>query len=221
MVSEPHSSAVTAVVNPPAVDHPAVAHPTAGTDQSVTKPPPWQWLITLDLMLSELAAGIFTAAALCALIGGQRFAQVAEVGFLAAFPLSIVDMICLVLDLGHPLRFHHMLRVFNRRSPMSVGVWVISLFSFIAFCCFVMTLMSPEMDPWRSIVGAIGILPAMFVGGYKGVLFSTTAQPGWKDSRWLGAELASSAGCWERHACFWLRCSSGQMQRLKGCVCVS
>src|SRR5262249_46745618 len=28
---------------------------------------------------------------------------------------------------------------------------------------------------------------------YKGVLFSTTAQPGWRDARWLGGYLATSA----------------------------
>ena len=46
----------------------------------------------------------------------------------------------------------------------------------------------------RLILGGIGIAPALFIGGYKGVLFSATAQADWKDSRWLGAELATSAG---------------------------
>ena len=33
---------------------------------------------------------------------------------------------------------------------------------------------------------------------YKGVLFSTSSQPGWKDARWLGGYLINSAlvlGC--------------------------
>jgi hypothetical protein len=43
-------------------------------------------------------------------------------------------------------------------------------------------------------------LPALAVAVYKGVLFSTSSQPGWKDARWLGAYLTNSTivlGCGE------------------------
>jgi hypothetical protein len=36
-------------------------------------------------------------------------------------------------------------------------------------------------------------LPAFGSAVYKGVLFSTSSQPGWKDARWLGAYLVNSA----------------------------
>ena len=35
----------------------------------------------------------------------------------------------LVLDLGDPLRFHHMLRVFKPSSPMSLGTWSLAAYS--------------------------------------------------------------------------------------------
>ena len=35
----------------------------------------------------------------------------------------------LVLDLGDPLRFHHMLRVFKPSSPMSLGTWSLTVYS--------------------------------------------------------------------------------------------
>ena len=41
---------------------------------------------------------------------------------------------------------------------------------------------------------------ALGSAAYKGVLFSTTSQPGWKDARWLGGYLTNSAiaiGCAE------------------------
>ena len=38
-----------------------------------------------------------------------------------------------------------------------------------------------------------GLLPALGSAVYKGVLFSTTSQPGWKDARWLGGYHANSA----------------------------
>jgi hypothetical protein len=43
-------------------------------------------------------------------------------------------------------------------------------------------------------------VPALASAVYKGVLLSTSAQPGWQDSRWLGAYLTSGAimlGCAE------------------------
>src|SRR5689334_6243066 len=92
----------------------------------VTKAPPWRWLITADLMLSELSAGLFAVAALSNLVADHVYGQVARIGFLMAFPLIVADLCCLVADLGEPLRFHHMLRVFKIRSPMSTGVWAIS-----------------------------------------------------------------------------------------------
>jgi hypothetical protein len=52
----------------------------------------------------------------------------------------------------------------------------------------------------RRLAVVIGLLPALGSAVYKGVLLSTNAQPGWKDARWLGGYLTSSAvmlGCAE------------------------
>ncbi len=38
-----------------------------------------------------------------------------------------------------------------------------------------------------------GLVPAFGSVAYKGVLFSTCSQPGWKDARWLGGFMANSA----------------------------
>src|SRR5436305_1719537 len=35
--------------------------------------------------------------------------------------------------------------------------------------------------------------PAPFAVGYQGVLVSTSAQPGWRDARWLGGYLTCGA----------------------------
>jgi hypothetical protein len=45
----------------------------------------------------------------------------------------------------------------------------------------------------RRVAVALGVLPAFGAALYKGVLFSTTAQRGWKDACWLGGYLANSA----------------------------
>jgi Ni/Fe-hydrogenase subunit HybB-like protein len=160
-----------------------------------TKPPPWEYLIICDLFFAELSAGLFVTATLGDLIAQDTYGPASRVGYLLAFPIVIADLVCLVADLGDPLRFHHMLRVFKLRSPMSVGTWALSVFAFISLLCFTLaTVDSATFRHLGGVIGGIGLVPALFVGGYKGVMLSATAQPGWKDERWLGAELISSAG---------------------------
>jgi hypothetical protein len=52
----------------------------------------------------------------------------------------------------------------------------------------------------RRLAVIAGLLPALGAAVYKGVLLSTSAQPGWKGARWLGGYLTNSAlllGCAE------------------------
>jgi hypothetical protein len=129
-----------------------------------------------------------------------KFAGMARIAYPIALVLLVLDLACLVLDLGDPLRFHHMLRVFKLRSPMSVGTWSLVAFSLPVGLLGLMTILGfgPAWDGARRVLAAVGLVPALLAAMYKGVLFSTTAQPDWRDARWLGGYLASSAvllGC--------------------------
>jgi hypothetical protein len=129
------------------------------------------------------------------LIAQSIYRDASRIGYLLAFPIMIADLICLVLDLGDPIRFHHMVRIFKLSSPMSTGMWVLGAYAFFSFVCFMLAAINlPFLREPRSIIAGIGLVSAFFVAGYKGVMLSATAQPVWKDSRWLGAELVSSAG---------------------------
>ncbi len=112
-----------------------------------------------------------------------------------------------MLDLGDPLRFHHMLRVFKPTSPMSLGTWCLTIYSLPLTLIVVLELLtathllpdgSTALDWIRRLAVIGGLAPAFGAAVYKGVLFSTSSQPGWKDARWLGGYLANSAlllGC--------------------------
>lgn len=165
---------------------------SAAAARVVTKVPPWHGWITADTFLLSLASGTFALAALFVLLRPGQMDALARTAFYGVFPLMLADLVCLVVDLGDPARFHHMLRVFNSSSPMSVGVWTISLFAFIAFLAFVASILKLP-DAVMQIVAIAGLVPALIVAAYKGVLFSTTAQPGWRTMRWLGAVFALSA----------------------------
>src|SRR6202451_1086675 len=95
----------------------------------VTKVPGWHGIIAWDALLNGLATGLFLAAAVSELAAPAVFMRVAKVAYPVALVLLLADLGLLVLDLGDPFRFHHMLRVFKPGSPMSVGTWCLTIFS--------------------------------------------------------------------------------------------
>src|SRR6201986_1966213 len=169
----------------------------------VTKVPGWHGIIAWDALLNGMATGLFLAAAISELAAPAVFTRVAKVAYPVAFVLLIVDLGLLVLDLGDPLRFHHMLRVFKPSSPMSLGTWCLTIFSLpltAAAGLSVLAELGWDFEWARILAVLVGLLPGFASAAYKGVLLSTNAQPGWKDARWMGGYLTNSAllmGCAE------------------------
>jgi Ni/Fe-hydrogenase subunit HybB-like protein len=163
---------------------------------SVTKAPPWHSLVGWDLLLNSMATGLFLVAAVADFVGDVAFTPAVKAAYPLALVLLTADLICLVLDLGDPWRFHHMLRVFKPTSPMSLGTWCLTIYSLPLTVAAALSLWpadGPALEWSRRAAVVIGLLPALGSAVYKGVLLSTSAQPGWRDARWLGAYLANSA----------------------------
>src|SRR5262249_30291158 len=145
---------------------------------------------------------LFLVAAVGELVAPAVFAPVATWAYPLALALLLIDLGLLVLDLGDKLRFHHMLRVFKPSSPMSLGTWCLTIYSLFLTAVVAAELvvalgwLPGDAGPafWLRKLAVAGGIPFAFgSAAYKGVLFSTTAQPGWKDARWLGAYLVNSA----------------------------
>src|ERR1700733_8767493 len=172
-------------------------------DITVTKVPGWHGIIAWDALLNGMATGLFLAAALSELAAPAVFLRVAKVAYPVALVLLLVDLGLLVLDLGDPLRFHHMLRTFKPGSPMSLGTWCLTIFSLPLTAAAGFSLLAElgwDFEWARITAVVVGLLPGFGSAAYKGVLLSTKAQPGWKDARWLGGYLTNSAllmGCAE------------------------
>ncbi len=165
-------------------------------DRPVTKVPNWHGLVTLDILFNNLSTGLFLVAALGELVAPATFRALAEVAYPIALLFLIADLVCLVLDLGDPFRFHHMLRVWKPSSPMSLGTWCLTAYAVPLTLLTMMSLLpggGAGIEWLRRIILVVGLVPALGAAVYKGVLFSTTAQPGWSNARWLGAYLANSA----------------------------
>jgi Ni/Fe-hydrogenase subunit HybB-like protein len=172
--------------------------------EPVTKVPHWHALVACDLLFNNLATGLFLAAASGELLAPEAFTLVAKVAYPLALVLLLVDLTCLVLDLGDPLRFHHMLRVFKPTSPMSLGTWCLTIYSFPLALAAALSLFSwgdfedTPIERVRKAAVIVALVPALGSAAYKGVLLSTNSQPGWRDARWLGGYLTNSAlllGC--------------------------
>ncbi|CAA9530169.1 MAG: Formate dehydrogenase O putative subunit, partial [uncultured Solirubrobacteraceae bacterium] len=89
----------------------------------------WTWQVPLYFWFGGMATGSSFVALACDLVGDHRSARIARMVTLGAI---VPGSPLLVMDLGRPERFLHMLRIFKTRSPMSMGAWCLSAFSTVA-----------------------------------------------------------------------------------------
>lgn len=173
----------------------------------------WTWLVYLEMFVAGIAGGAYVAATILELSGrgGSRAARTAH---LLGFPLMAIAGLLLIVDLGRPERFWHM-AVMNERllpmlkpwSPMSLGTWLLLLFSAFTFVSFLDALIARRvfrLGGWRydrtlhggplgaawSIVGA---LLGLGVGIYSGALLTVTAVPGWAQTWMIPAVYVATA----------------------------
>ena len=169
-------------------------------------PPQWEWYIVWYFFLGGIAGGVYALGAILRLMGDERDAPIARLAFLLTLPVLAVCPILLTLDLGRPLRFWHMMidsRTFGLNfkywSPMSVGVWVLLIFSFFALVSFLEALASLRSARPPFLGGAlgrvfviVGSIFGLFLAGYTGVLLSVSNQPIWSDTWAIGALFLAS-----------------------------
>jgi polysulfide reductase chain C len=179
------------------------------------QPPEWRWYILGYFLLAGLAGGAYTLGTLLRLWGRPWDEAAARLCFLIALPLTILCPVLLVIDLGQPIRFWHMVvdtgaggpgLNFVTRSPMSMGVWGLAVFGVFAAISFLEAV--ARDGRWKypgdrfvarvlggalgRIVNVVGTFFALFVAGYTGVLLSVSNQPVWSDTYALGGLFLAS-----------------------------
>jgi formate-dependent nitrite reductase membrane component NrfD len=170
-----------------------------------TAAPEWQWLIVAYFFLGGIAGGAYFLAVLIDLFGDPLDRPLARLGYLVAFPVTVVCGLLLIVDLRKPLRFWHMLLqsetlrpMLKLWSPMSLGSWALLLFGGLAFLSFLAVLADDGRGRWPrlaslrppgllgTLVAVVGGLLGFFVAGYTGVLLTATNRPIWADTSVLG-----------------------------------
>jgi formate-dependent nitrite reductase membrane component NrfD len=145
----------------------------------------------------------------------SRYERIAQYGAgIAPWPVAIGSLL-LIFDLGNWYRFYKLFLHFRWQSPMSIGSWLLVLFSGVtmAYCwtwlpagtraTVIKVFRLPgwfEQDParWRRLVAAAGFPLSIGVGIYTGVLLGAVqARPFWNTN--LVAQMflcsALSTGC--------------------------
>jgi len=183
--------------------------------------PGWAWYILLYFFFAGISGGAFVIGTMLRLWGSPTDAAASRLAFIISFPLLLVCPILLTLDLGQPARFWHMLvdvgsgaPAFKAYSPMSLGVWGLTLFGLFSFVMFLGAVGEGGYLRWRVLAGAgrvmgsavgkafmvIGAIFGFFVAAYTGVLLAVSNQPVWSDTWTLGglflaSGLSGAAAC--------------------------
>ena len=103
--------------------------------------------------------------------------------------LAAANPAVLVSHLGRPERFLHMLRIAKVKSPMSMGVWGLVLYSGAAGMNLMRELSQNGVLPrWLrflapSVFAQLQAGFGAFIMGYTGVLLSATANPLWSSGK--------------------------------------
>jgi hypothetical protein len=147
--------------------------------QPVLKEPIWSWEIPCYFFAGGMAGASAGLAFLSELRGNEVLARrawaVAASGVVISPPL-------LISDLGRPLRFLNMLRMFKVTSPMSVGSWIITG----AGPMIAMAALNAWTDLFpraASIARPAAATLGLPLSTYTAALISNTAVPAWHEAR--------------------------------------
>ncbi|HEX2911825.1 MAG TPA: NrfD/PsrC family molybdoenzyme membrane anchor subunit [Chloroflexia bacterium] len=166
----------------------------------VLKKAHWVWHIWLYFWIGGIAGGASAIAALASLFGNRdrNYPIIRSARYLSLAAL-LVSPVLLILDLGRPERFHHMLRIFKFRSPLNVGTYILSATSVLGGFNAARQVVEDGIVPENSLPGKLALtfsnpatqtLQGLFglgLGSYTGVVLSATATPAWAQaSRTMG-----------------------------------
>jgi formate-dependent nitrite reductase membrane component NrfD len=168
--------------------------------------PHWNWLIIGYFYTGGISGGAAALAAATSVFGDSRSDRLRDHAVLVSFTALLPCPVFLILDLGRPARFHHMVKDFRPSSPMSMGTWGLSVFSLLETVCTAVVLcrwfMGGRFCPppmAEKVLLAVNGVAGLFLAGYTGTLLAATAVPIWSRQPGLLGPLflssAISSGC--------------------------
>lgn len=170
----------------------------------------WGGIIAIYLFLAGIAGGAFLTASLTDLFGKQKPHSIIRSGAYIAPVTIIIGLLLLVIDLGRPLTFWKLLLNVNFGSVMSIGVFIISIFSGLSVVYAYLVWTSASMKSraqltsantevaaassvqgiqvLRKPVAALGVLFSIGTATYTGFLLSAITTNNFWHTPFLGIE---------------------------------
>jgi formate-dependent nitrite reductase membrane component NrfD len=184
-IADEHGEGATIAVERPDVAWPLDKEPQAVSDTyydlPVVKAAPWKWYVPAYFYLGGLGGAAAT------MIPVMRGREARRLHWIASIAEG-AGAACLITDLGKPLRFINMMRVFRPTSPMNMGTWILTVASAAGGVGLLV-----DSKP----VAATAAVAGSMLSTYTGVLLGNTAVPVWNASRrrlplWFAASSAAS-----------------------------
>ncbi len=171
----------------------------------ILKRPFWKWEIALYFFFEGVSAGANVLCSIAQLTARGRYGNAIRAGRSLSFATLLPCPALLIADLGRPERFHHMLRIWKKTSPMNHGAWALTGYGMVSALQLALAWPASRvpfggrflrflqrMVPER-LASALGLPFALTMVSYPGVLLSTTSNPLWAHTYFLGALFACSS----------------------------
>ncbi len=137
-------------------------------------------LIVLYFFLAGLSAGLFLLSALGSVFGWEGLRPLAKPLSALALAAIIPGGLSLLVDLGQPLRALYLFATFNPLSVMSWGSYILLVYSLVAT---VYAWLVWRDDSRQKVWGWVGIIAAVALGLYTGVLLAVApGHPLWNSA---------------------------------------
>jgi protein NrfD len=164
---------------------------TTNPGSGVALAPHWGWYVILYFFLGGLAGGLMVIAGGLELVGDERDTDAIRIAHRLTFPLIIACAFLLIIDLGTPTRFWHMVfkserfpeLIIKPWSPISLGSWILTLYGGVAFVNYFFADRVRGRRAWMILEGIAGF----GLAGYTGVLVAGTSNAVWHNARLMGA----------------------------------
>lgn len=112
----------------------------------------WNWSVVVYLFVAGVSAGASAISSFAYLLSGRKYESIIRLGaYIAPFPL-IFGLVCLIYDLERPYLFWKLMITVRPLSVMSLGSWLLLLFSILSFINLYLWL-PDRFDIARSLLG--------------------------------------------------------------------
>ncbi len=126
--------------------------------------------IAIYFYMTGLSAGSFLISTMAYGLGMVKYKPVGKIGVVLAILLLVLAPINLIIDLGQPLRFWHLLFYLQPTSPITYGSFLLTIYPIN--CLIYGSFMFAGKAKLTRTFGLIGIPLALSVHGYTGFIMA-------------------------------------------------